>query len=419
MQGTCNDNWCGEYRGLVGPASPFFTPALSAGITPKGWSLAETVIGTLVGLCLLLAVIVLVLPLALILTLLEALRDFLRLDLLPRQDQDGEGEQLTLVLPGTCSYAFWQIGMIQYLCEHFDTSNIKLAGVSSGAIAAVVLLHFEELAAEAASAVEPGESGRASSAAVRRRAQELFEFVESSTDLRWPLSFVGRLRKLLEAATSRILPQGVEAASSRLKIGVRRLALGMLPAMVPDVLSSFPGREELQEAVLASSNVWLVVSFLPWRWLPGTGALCSDGVNPFSLFCFYDYARQLWSRDCQTTAPSHMHGGILDRIYPIWNCTVMKALLCPKDRHIWVSPTVGGRLDVKNLLRFSNWFIGHQWQEGYSHAKDLDAAGYWDELTRRPGLREEQAIAQRVHYVICGHCVCSLGHWLDPQSILN
>ncbi|CAE7573972.1 unnamed protein product [Symbiodinium necroappetens] len=214
--------------------------------------------------------------------------------------------------------------------------------------------------------------------------------------------------------------------------------------MVPDVISSFPDREELQEAVLASSNVWLVVSFLPWRWLPGAGAagaLCSDGVNPFSLFCFYDYARQLWSRDCQTTAPSHLHhghgqinlwvfwasggdriffwscdgvmkavgskcrwrflgsfadtqskaasarhGGILDRIYPIWNCTVMKALLCPKDRHIWVSPTVGGRLDVKNLLRFSDWFIGHQWQEGYSHAKDLDAAGYWAELARRPGL---------------------------------
>ncbi|CAE7653458.1 unnamed protein product [Symbiodinium sp. KB8] len=125
--------------------------------------------------------------------------------------------------------------MIQYLCEHFDTSNIKLAGVSSGAISAVVLLHFEELAAEAASAVEPGESGKVASAAVRRRAQELFQFVESSTDLRY-------------------LP-----------------IPGMLPAMVPDVISSFPDREELQEVahrpnsierkvIMLSHKSWLNVS---------------------------------------------------------------------------------------------------------------------------------------------------------------
>lgn len=36
-------------------------------------------------------------------------------------------EHTTLVLPGTCAYLFWQLGMIQYLCEHFDTRGVKLA----------------------------------------------------------------------------------------------------------------------------------------------------------------------------------------------------------------------------------------------------------------------------------------------------
>ena len=60
-----------------------------------------------------------------------------------------------------------------------------------------------------------------------------------------------------------------------------------IPAMVPDVLTSFASRDELLESILASSNVWLVVSLQPWRSV--RGAMCSDGVNPYSLYCFFDY----------------------------------------------------------------------------------------------------------------------------------
>lgn len=38
-------------------------------------------------------------------------------------------------------------------------------------------------------------------------------------------------------------------------------------------------------------QVWLVVSLQPWRYVPSLDAQCSDGVNPYSLYCFYDYLR--------------------------------------------------------------------------------------------------------------------------------
>ena len=39
--------------------------------------------------------------------------------------QDARDEDVVIVMPGTCAYVFWQIGMVQYLAEHFDTRHAK------------------------------------------------------------------------------------------------------------------------------------------------------------------------------------------------------------------------------------------------------------------------------------------------------
>ncbi|CAK9041436.1 Hypothetical protein SCF082_LOCUS23945 [Durusdinium trenchii] len=326
----------------------------------------------------------------LLLTSLEAMRELLRLNG-RNEHPDAEESGVTLVLPGTCSYIFWQLGMIQYLCEHFDTRSAKLAGVSSGAVSAVMLLHMEEIAQKAAAAEKDSENaGLAAAAAARQRAQEVFEIIEGKTAelMRTPLSFFGRLGQLMEDLAPRVLPEGdAIALGSRLQIGVRRLATGVVPALVPDVVGSFTSRDELLDGVLASCNVWLVVRLHPCRFLPSLSAFCSDGVNPYSLYCFWDYLCQRLTGQAEISAPHEMHGGILDRIYAIWNCTLaVKVLLPSSGKRLWVSPTVGGRLNVMYLLRFSGWFIGEQWQQGYAHARDLDARGYWQALPRRPGM---------------------------------
>eukprot|EP00435_Cladocopium_sp_Y103_P053614 s72_g17.t1 len=57
-------------------------------------------------------------------------------------------------------------------------------------------------------------------------------------------------------------------------------------------------------------------------------------------------------------------------------------MLPSSGKKLWISPTVGGRLNIMYFLRFSGWFIGYQWQQGYLHAQDLDARGYWHSLPR-------------------------------------
>jgi len=365
---------------------------LDAGISPKakGWSALRGIVELVLGIALLVFLILLVIPLALFLTSFEVLRELLGLDRRRPESIQGEESQVTLVLPGTCAYLFWQLGMIQYICEHFDTRNAKLAGVSSGAISAAMLLQMEEIGAAAAMSCDSNDSGRCAAEAVRRRAHEIFAIIEerSAKVMQSPLSFWCRLGSLMEDLAPTLLPEGdTIALGSRLQIGVRRLATDrFIPAMVPDVLSSFTSREELLDSLLASSNVWLVVSLQPCRYVPSLGAFCSDGVNPYSIYCFFDYLWQRLNGQYEISAPKHMHAGIFDRIYAIWNCTVMKVMLPSSGRNIWISPTIGGRLNIMNFLRFSGWFMGYQWQQGYIHARDLDAKGYWQGLSRRPGM---------------------------------
>lgn len=387
MSGKAAD-WCAQYAALEKRTSSRW---FDAGISPKakGWPAVRGIVEVILGVALIFFLILLILPIAVFLTSFEALRELFRLDRPQVDEAEGEEDQVTLVLPGTCSYLFWQLGMIQYLCEHFDTRHAKLAGVSSGAISAVLLLQMEEIATAATESCNSETSGLCAAKAVRRRAREVFEIIEDSAEelMVSPLSFWCRLGNLMEDLAPRLLPEGeTSALGSRLQIGVRRLATDRVPAMVPDVLTSFATRDELLESILASSNVWLVVSLQPWRYVPSLDAQCSDGVNPYSLYCFYDYLRQRLNGQYKVSAPSHMHAGVLDRIYAIWNCTVMKVMLSSSGKKLWISPTVGGRLNIMYFLRFSGWFIGYQWQQGYLHAQDLDARGYWQSLPRRPGM---------------------------------
>lgn len=391
------DGWCAEYQGPPdsrvksvqgepprGAAKAWTHAGISS--TARPWHPALAFVGTVLGLGLLVAALPILLPLALVLTVCEGLRDLLGLDAKDAAMHgkvEASNEDITLVLPGTCAYVFWQLGMIQYLCERFDTRDLKLAGVSSGAIAAMLAVALEEAAVKAPE--RPAE-------AVRARAHEIFRLVEqrSAHLVGWPLGFLARLGTVLDGLAEEILPPNLDYSvlSQRLRVGVRRLAYSTaLPALVPDMVAEFNSREDLEDAVLASSSVWLVTRPFPCRYLPRKAAFCNDGVNPFSLYCFVDYLRQMrgGSAACMAarTAPAHTHSGGLDRIYAIWNCTVMRVLLPNRGKHIWVTPTLGGRLDVRFCLRISGWFIAEQWRQGYAHARDLDSQGHWALLCRR------------------------------------
>lgn len=388
---AAGDGWCAEYRGPhdSGAESLRGAPPLNAAETwtdagisseARPWHPAVAFVGTVLGLGSFVAALPLLLPVALVLTVCEGLRDLLGLDAKAAAvygKAEGSNEDVTLVLPGTCAYVFWQLGMMQYLCERFDTRKVKFAGVSSGAIAAMLALALEEAATKTPE--RPAE-------AVRARAHEIFQLVEqrSAHLVGWPLGFIARLGTVLEGLAAEILPPNLDylVLSQRLRVGVRRLACSAaLPALVPDVIAEFSSRDELEDAVLASSSVWLITRVFPCRYVPRKAAFCSDGVNPFSLYCFIDYLRQMRGGvgACMATrtAPALTHSGGLDRIYAIWNCTVMRLLLPSHGKHIWVTPTLGGRLNVRFCLRVSGWFIAEQWRQGYAHARDLDSQGHW------------------------------------------
>eukprot|EP00930_Biecheleria_cincta_P001579 TRINITY_DN102713_c0_g1_i1.p1 TRINITY_DN102713_c0_g1~~TRINITY_DN102713_c0_g1_i1.p1 ORF type:complete len:430 (-),score=79.58 TRINITY_DN102713_c0_g1_i1:29-1285(-) len=393
---AAGDGWVAAYKGPpdsrvessrgvppFGAAETWTDAGISSEARP--WHPAVAFVGTVLGGCLLVAALPFLLPLAFVLTVCEGLRDLLRLDAKDAavySKVEGSNEDVTLVLPGTCAYVFWQLGMMQYLCERFDTRKLKFAGVSSGAIAALLAVALEEAAVKAPE--RPAE-------AVRARAHEIFQLVEqrSAHLVSWPLGFMARLGTVLDGLADEILPPNLDyaALSQRLRVGVRRLAYSTgLPALVPDMVAEFNSRDDLESAVLASSSVWLVTRLFPCRYVPSKAAFCNDGVNPFSLYCFMDYLCQMrgGAGACMATrtAPVHTHSGGLDRIYAIWNCTVMRVLLPSHGKHVWVTPTIGGQLDVRFCLRVSGWFIAEQWRQGYAHARDLDSQGHWASLRR-------------------------------------
>jgi predicted acylesterase/phospholipase RssA len=111
-----------------------------------------------------------------------------------------------LVFPGTCTYIFYQLGMTQYLAERKDLRGVKVAGTSSGAVCAGIILAFEE---------EPNAAG------VRRKANEIFSIIETSMKpiLFSPYSFMGRLGCVLEDMLPQLLPATTGNVADRFRIG--------------------------------------------------------------------------------------------------------------------------------------------------------------------------------------------------------
>eukprot|EP00927_Polykrikos_kofoidii_P055364 TRINITY_DN49634_c0_g1_i1.p1 TRINITY_DN49634_c0_g1~~TRINITY_DN49634_c0_g1_i1.p1 ORF type:complete len:390 (+),score=54.59 TRINITY_DN49634_c0_g1_i1:76-1245(+) len=334
--------------------------------------------GTVVGLSALFVALPALTVLAAFSTFSEAVRHVLGFD--PKEDEalskGASAEEITLVLPGTCAFVSWQLGMVQYLCERFDTRGIRLAGVSSGAICAAVILSLEE-------AAQNEKAGGSPASRVRARAHEIFQLVEKrfAKVTTWPASFIGRLGGVLDECTAECMPSDCNIGD-RLRVGVRRFVASPLPAMVPDVITGFKTREELRSAVTASSTVWLVVRLLPVKYVERLRGFCSDGVNPFSYFCFLEGLLHYLKGFLQRTAPRHTYTG-LDAIYALWNLGIMRLLLPRNGRHLWVTPTVGGNLKVAHALHISSWYAAEQWRRGYKHALELDTSGYWNPMPRR------------------------------------
>eukprot|EP00929_Paragymnodinium_shiwhaense_P071326 TRINITY_DN36279_c0_g2_i1.p1 TRINITY_DN36279_c0_g2~~TRINITY_DN36279_c0_g2_i1.p1 ORF type:complete len:394 (-),score=49.47 TRINITY_DN36279_c0_g2_i1:122-1303(-) len=341
----------------------------------KRWSAAVSLFGTIFFLAVFLVALPVLLVVAFFLTLFEFVRWALGSDPIV-VGEEGRDDDIVLVMPGTCAYVFWQLGMVQYIAENFDTSNVRLAGVSSGAIASCLLLHLEAAAAKGAEVT--------ACERVRHCAQELFAKVEELClpVLTWPMGFLARLGGILETLAADVTPTDLASANRRLRIGARRLSWFPLPALVPQVISQFNDTSDIANAVLASSTVWLIVKAMPVTFVRQLGIYCSDGVNPFSFFCFFEYAVQACKGLTARAAPKQTWTG-LGFIYAVWNCGVMREMLPRRGRHIWVTPTVGGHLDIRYALRLSSWFLAEQWESGYRHAAELDAEGYWAPLSRR------------------------------------
>ena len=174
---------------------------------------------------------------------------------------------------------------------------------------------------------------------------------------------------------------------NRLSIGVRRLSVGPSPALVPAVIDSFKSRSELMLAIQATSTVWLVVRPWPFRYVEKLGAYCSDGVNVFSGWWILEFVQQWWDGTSERTAPADAHSGCSSYLYAAFNCGIMEHLLQPVGHKIWVTPTIGAHLDMRNGARFSGWFIAEQWRNGYAHARELDSRGYFSALQRRSNLQ--------------------------------
>ena len=77
----------------------------------------------------------------------------------------------------------------------------------------------------------------------------------------------------------------------------------------------------------------------------------------------------------------------------MWNAPVMRVLLGAAgsgrdaDAWVWVTPTVGGKLEYRHALNFCPEYLGKLWERGYAHARALDELGYFGALDalRRDG----------------------------------
>jgi len=372
LKQACNP----KERQLIGEYNDAGIPS-----TAVGWSVATATSGTIVGVVGFGLALPVLLPFAILSTVAEALRHCIGLDTYVTEAEEGDDDQITLVMPGMCTFAFWQVGMTHYLCENFDTRGCKMAGVSSGAICSAMFLKLEKAAS----------AGTRSTAAerVREQAHAIYALLEKRLEpvATWPCAFVCRLGGVLDALVDDILLEDfaddaeIVRIGNRIRIGFRRLAGGAVPALVPDTVNSFSNATDLITSMSVSGHVGIMVRPTFLAFFARKNAYCSDGVNPFSFYCFIDYWLQRRRGIQERTAPSYCQNG-LDVIYALWNCGAMRVLLPRKGKHLWISPAVGGKLDVRNSMRVSDWWAAEQWRLGYAHAKELDAMGYWNDLPR-------------------------------------
>lgn len=152
-------------------------------------------------------------------------------------------------------------------------------------------------------------------------------------------------------------------------------------------ITHFTSRQDLVDAICAAVTFWPVVRPFPFAWFRGRLGW-TDGVNVFSLYSVIEYILQLLSGRAAVTAPDHtLNGGRMPwhRAHALWNAGAMDAILPHSGggRHFWLTPTVGGHVQLMYLLRFSWGWARRSWRDGYEHARQLDAEKYFDGLAPR------------------------------------
>ena len=187
-----------------------------------------------------------------------------------------------------------------------------------------------------------------------------------------------------------------------------------MPSLRPVGVTGFRSRDDFVEAALAITTLPAVTAVrAPLRRLGALGgAWCADGVNPLSLWGVIEYlARARCERGAAAraatarAAPPHTFSAPWPpsgrdpppsaRIHAMWNAPVMRVLLAAADgdrdadaaARVWITPTVGGRLEYRHALNFCPEYLGKLWERGYAHARALDELGYFGALDalRRDG----------------------------------
>jgi len=336
------------------------------------------------------------LVISLISTFCEALRYLFCLNKYVVAFEDGNDEQVTLVLPAVATYIFWQAGMVHYLCEHFDTRRAKIVAVSSGAVCTMALLAFEAAALK-------GNCELSKRQRIRQRATEIFRETENATThlLTSPIGFVARLGTALDGVLRNMLPEEFDANAlgDRVRIGIRRLEGCFPPALMPDVISEFSTKTELLNATAISSHLGLIVRPFPVAYLESKKAWCCDGVNVYSFYYAFEYVSQLWFGIASRAAPAKIMNG-LDTVYALLNCGVIRMMLPRRGKTLWVTPALGNKLRTRFALRVSGYWTARQWQHGYAHAKELHAQGHWNLL---PQWTEEDCEANHEQSLWAAH----------------
>jgi len=293
--------------------------------------------------------------------------------------------QVAVVFPGAGLLFWWQVGVAQYLLDHFDlrASRCAIAGASAGALAAALL----------ASGVDS-----------RRAASEALALSREANVWERPLGLVGVWGGLIRAWLDALLPRP-SGASTRVDVGVD---LGVFTVRLGTATDSgdrawavvhsslrlassaddedVPGegwvREELLATLLASVHVPLVLD----------GRACAEvgGVGGFvdgSLGLTHDKAvrclQGAWGEGVEVVWVDHTEdaGVIRERARggATWRAQV--PLLSLDD-------TLGMGEETDGQAHREPWEATWAWVEtkmdqGWAHAHELDRQGRFKRLQRR------------------------------------